>query len=264
MTLPETEDLLLAEPLRRALEREEVVAHFQPVMDLARGEVRGFEALARWSLDGRSVPPPRLVAVATRTGLLSRLSTTMLDQACAQLARWSSDLGHAELKVAVNIPPLQVVDPQLPKQVREALAKHGLAPGQLVIEITEDGLLTDLAAARRVTRELRQLGVLLALDDFGTGYSSLAHLREIPLTNLKIDRAFVVGLNEDHRVERFIHAVMRLAEGLDLGVVVEGVETAEQARTLHRLGCRLAQGYYFGRPAPAAEVDLSMLTGAAV
>ena len=110
----------------------------------------------------------------------------------------------------------------------EAIARHQLTPGQLVVEITEDGLLTDVDAARQVTQELRDLGVLLALDDFGTGYSSLAHLHDIPLTNLKIDRAFVIGLNEDPQVERFINAILRLGENLGLGVVVEGVESVEQ------------------------------------
>ncbi len=180
----------------------------------------------------------------------------MLEQACAQLAAWSYDLGHDWLQVAVNVPPLQVVDLELPGQVADAIARHGLSAHQLVVEITEDGLLTDLDAARRVTSELRAAGVSLALDDFGTGYSSLAHLHEIPLTTLKVDRAFVVGLNEDPRVERFMRAVLRLGEDLQLGVVVEGVETSEQADTLRRLGCRMAQGYYFARPAPADAARL--------
>jgi EAL domain-containing protein (putative c-di-GMP-specific phosphodiesterase class I) len=174
----------------------------------------------------------------------------MLEQACAQLATWSRDLGHDWLQVAVNIPPLQVVDLDLPEQLANAIARHGLSAHQLIVEITEDGLLTDLDAARRVTSELRAAGVSLALDDFGTGYSSLAHLHEIPLTTLKVDRAFVIGLNEDPQVERFMRAVLRLGEDLQLGVVVEGVETAAQADTLRRLGCRMAQGYHFARPAP--------------
>lgn len=253
MTLPETEDLMLSEPLRAALHNGDVKAYFQPVVDLGNGGVRGFEALVRWNYQGRPVPPPRLVAVAVRAGLVRDLTACMLEQACAQLASWSQDLGHDWLQVAVNVPPMQVVDLDLPGQVADAIARHGLSAHQLVVEITEDGLLTDLDAARRVTRELRALGVSLALDDFGTGYSSLAHLHEIPLTTLKVDRAFVDGLNEDPRVERFMRAVLRLGEDLQLGVVVEGVETAEQADTLHRLGCRIAQGYYFARPAPAAE-----------
>jgi diguanylate cyclase (GGDEF)-like protein len=254
MTLPETEDLMLSEPLRLALESGDVKAHFQPIVDLAGGGVRGFEALVRWTYQGRPVPPPQLVAVAVRAGLVRDLTATMLEQACSQLAAWSQNLGHDWLQVSVNVPPLQVVDLDLPAQVADAIARHGLSAHQLVVEITEDGLLTDLDAARRVTSELRSAGVSLALDDFGTGYSSLAHLHEIPLTTLKVDRAFVVGLNEDPRVERFMRAVLRLGEDLQLGVVVEGVETAEQADTLRRLGCRTAQGYYFARPALAAEL----------
>ncbi len=251
MTLPETEDLLLSEPLRQALEAGEVRAYFQPIMDLGSGAVRGFEALARWTYQGKLVPPQQMVAVAVRSGLVRDLTASMLEQACAQLAAWSYDLGHDWLQVAINIPPHQVVDLALPGQLADALGRHGLSAHQLVVEITEDGLLTDLEAARRVTHELRELGVSLALDDFGTGYSSLAHLHEIPLTTLKVDRAFVIGLNEDPQVERFMRAVLRLGEDLQLGVVVEGVETREQAETLRRLGCRMAQGYYFARPAPA-------------
>jgi diguanylate cyclase (GGDEF)-like protein len=258
MTLPETEDLMLSEPLRLALANGEVRPYFQPIMDLANGGVRGFEALVRWNYQGRAVPPPQLVAVAVRAGLVRDLTASMLDQACAQLAVWSDDLGHDWLQVSVNVPPLQVVDLDLPGQVADAIARHGLSAHQLVVEITEDGLLTDLDAARRVTDELRAAGVSLALDDFGTGYSSLAHLHEIPLTTLKVDRAFVVGLNEDPQVERFMRAVLRLGEDLELGVVVEGVETSEQAATLRRLGCRMAQGYHFARPAPAAELDWLM------
>ncbi len=250
MTLPETEDLMLSEPLRTALDAGDVRAFFQPIMDLSTGAVRGFEALARWNYQGKLVPPQQMVAVAVRSGLVRDLTTSMLEQACAQLATWSHDLGHDWLQVAVNIPPLQVVDLDLPEQLADAIARHRLSAHQLVVEITEDGLLSDLDAARRVTSELRQAGVSLALDDFGTGYSSLAHLHEIPLTTLKVDRAFVVGLNEDPQVERFMRAVLRLGEDLQLGVVVEGVETAAQAETLRRLGCRMAQGYYFARPAP--------------
>jgi diguanylate cyclase len=186
-----------------------------------------------------------------RSGLVKQLTANMLEQACSQLAAWSYDLGHDWLQVSVNIPPMQVIDLDLPAQLADAIARHGLSAHQLVVEITEDGLLTDLDAARRVTHQLREAGVSLALDDFGTGYSSLAHLHEIPLTTLKVDRAFVVGLNEDPQVERFMRAVLRLGEDLELGVVVEGVETQAQAETLRRLGCRMAQGYYFARPAPA-------------
>jgi EAL domain-containing protein (putative c-di-GMP-specific phosphodiesterase class I) len=259
MTLPETQDLLLSAPLRLALQAGEVRAVYQPIIDLATGAVNGFEALARWTYQGQPVPPQQMVAVAVRSGLVRDLTASMLDQACAQLASWSRDVGHDRLQVAVNIPPHQVVDLELPRQLTDVIAQHGLSPHQLTIEITEDGLLTDLAAARRVMRELRDAGVNLALDDFGTGYSSLAHLHEIPLTTLKVDRAFVVGLNDDPDVELFMQAVLRLGEDLRLGVVVEGVETREQAETLSRLGGRQAQGYYFARPAPAAAFT-DMLT----
>ncbi len=136
-------------------------------------------------------------------------------------------------------------------------ARHGISAHQLVIEITEDGLLTDRRAARQVTHELREAGVSLALDDFGTGYSSLAHLHEIPLTTLKIDRAFVVGLNDDQRVERFMKAVLRLGEDLDLAVVVEGVETEAQAETLRASAAAWPRATTSPDPHPEAPSPLS-------
>ncbi|MFL6101020.1 MAG: putative bifunctional diguanylate cyclase/phosphodiesterase, partial [Actinomycetales bacterium] len=247
MTLPETEQLLLAEPLRSALANGDVRAVFQPVMDLGSDTVSSFEALARWTYDGRPVPPPQMVAVAARSGQIRDFTARILDQSLQQLSRWNREVGHDRLQVAINIPPCHVIDLEFPALLMDAAAAHGISAHQLIVEITEDGLLSGLDAARRVTNELRDAGVSLALDDFGTGYSSLAHLHEIPLTTLKIDWAFVIGLNEDPRVERFMRAVLRLGEDLQLGVVVEGVETHDQAETLRRLGCRLAQGYYFAR-----------------
>ncbi len=146
-----------------------------------------------------------------------------------------------------------VTDPALPGTIADLARRHAVRPGQLVLEITEDALLTDLPAARAVCRALGQLGVTLALDDFGTGYSSPVHLRQIPLHHLEIDRGFTDDLATDPDTERFVRALLALGRDLGLSVVVEGVETADQAAVLRRLGCHYAQGYLYARPAPAGD-----------
>jgi EAL domain-containing protein (putative c-di-GMP-specific phosphodiesterase class I) len=263
MTLPESADVLLSEPLRQALASGHVHPHFQPIVELGTGRIRGFEALARWQHRGQWVPATELVALANRTGQMAALTATMLDQACATLAQVGRDTGQKELFVTVNVSPSHVVDPTFPAQVRAAVQRHGLAPRDLVIEITEEGLLGDLAATRAVTSQLHADGFALALDDFGTGYSSLAHLHEIPLSILKIDRAFVVRLGQDARSEIFLQAVRHLGEDLGLSVMVEGVETEQQALILEALGIELAQGFHFAPALPPAELTALAAAGGA-
>jgi EAL domain-containing protein (putative c-di-GMP-specific phosphodiesterase class I) len=154
--------------------------------------------------------------------------------------------------VSVNVSPAEITDPAFPARVAAVLRSTGLDPEALALEVTEDGLLGNRDAAHLVTRKLKELGVKLALDDFGTGYSSLAHLHEIPLDTLKIDRAFVSRVDGDPRMERMLAAVVGLAHQLGLEVIAEGIERPSEAEVLRRLGCRYGQGYLFGRPAPVA------------
>ena len=255
MTLPETQDLELRGPLAAALGDGSVTAWLQPVVDIATGRVLGVEALARWLYRGEMIVPLRFVPVAARSGLLPALTGTMLDQAGREVASWT----HGDpLWVSVNVSPLEIVDAAFPRRVEGALARCGLAPERLVLEVTEDGLLGNPQAARSVTRELKRLGVRLALDDFGTGYSSLAHLHEIPLDTLKIDRAFVSRLDGDPAMHRMLGAVLGLSRDLGLDVVAEGIERRAQADMLVDLGCRWGQGYLFGRPAPTDVVGAAL------
>ena len=184
MTLPGTRALQLREPLRQALLDGSVEACFQPIVELTSGRITGFESLARWRHDGRYVEPDVFVPIAARSGPTSALTEHMLDLACAQLARWSAELGHDRLRTGVNVSPHSIGDPGLPDRVARHMARHGIGPGQLVLEITEDALLNDLPTAMAVTHRLRDLGVVLSLDDFGAGYSSLLHLRQIPLSSV--------------------------------------------------------------------------------
>jgi EAL domain-containing protein (putative c-di-GMP-specific phosphodiesterase class I) len=255
MTLPETQHLLLTEPLRSALAGGDVRAVFQPVMDLGSGTVSSFEALARWTYDGRPVPPPQMVAVAARSGLIRDFTASILDQSLHQLSQWNYQVGHDRLQMAVNIPPCHVIDLEFPGLLMEAAARHGISAHQVIVEITEDGLLSGLDAARRVTNELRDAGVSLALDDFGTGYSSLTYLKRFPVEAIKIDRSFVAGLGLDSDDTTIVEAVVNLGHSFGIGVIAEGLETPLQLARLRTIGCDRGQGYLFGRPRPASIVE---------
>ena len=185
----------------------------------------------------------------------------MMELAAAQLVVWSQALGHQRLQVGVNVPPCLLVDPGFPDRVQSCIRRHGLGPQQLILEITEDALLTDPPAAREVAWRLQEVGATLSLDDFGTGYSSLLHLHQIPLHSVKIDRGFTDDLESDEASRRFMRAVLSLGRDLGLRVVVEGVERDSQAEVLHRLFGTHAQGHYFGRPARPEDIDVRPDTG---
>lgn len=254
------ERLELEEDLRRAVARDEIALHFQPVVTLPEGQVVGAEALARWHHPARGwVPAPRFIAVAEETGLIVPLGRQLLRAACQQAARWqSAGAGHTPLTVSVNLSGRQLQDPGLVATVEGALAEAGLAPGSLVLEITESVLIHDAEGVADQLAALRGLGVRLALDDFGTGFSSLSYLLRLPVDTLKMDRCFVasVGRDQDHR--RLAAAIVTLAESLGLHCVAEGVEEQSQAEELAAMGCRRAQGYLYGRPVPAADFEAQL------
>jgi diguanylate cyclase (GGDEF)-like protein len=251
MSLAELEDEELRTALRAAIAAQRVRLAYQPIVDLDTGRLAGLEALARWRHEDRDVPPDVFIPLAERSGLMGPLTADLLDTACAQLAAWSTD--RADLVVVhVNVAPSQLVAPGFVGTVSALVDRHALRPGALVLEITESGIFADLDAARRTVVELRRLGVGVSLDDFGVGYSSLAQLNAMPLDSVKIDRSFLAGVDSDPRQARFLHAVLRLAEEIDLPVVAEGVERPAQLTLLRALGCKHAQGYLLGRP---VEVD---------
>jgi len=260
MELAEVTDDGTRRSLGEALQTRALRVAYQPIVDVQTGRVRGLEALARWDRDGVAVPPDVFIAAAERTGLIADLTALVLDLVCTQVAAWERELGRTDLTVAVNVCSQQITDLAFPGQVRAVLQHHRVRPQQLVLEITESGLLTDPDAAGEVTAALRRLGVGLSLDDFGTGYSSLAHLRTVPVDTLKIDRGFVDGLGRGAQQDRFTSALLRLGDDLGLAVVAEGVEHPEQLEALRALGCRLAQGYLLGRPQPAADLTARLRT----
>lgn len=240
--------------LRRALERDELRAHFQPVVDLTTGEAVGMEALVRWQHPGRGLlGPDAFIPLAEETGLILPLGSWMLEQALAQLQQWRCDIPEAkDLWVAVNLSPRQLTDPDLIHKVSRALNDTGVPAGQLHLEITETAVMRSLDMATSALDALRSLGVHLIIDDFGTGYSSLARLKRLPVTALKIDRSFVDGLGKDSSDLSIVDAIVNMADSLGLGVIAEGVETPEQFEILQSLGTRMGQGYLWSRAMPAS------------
>jgi diguanylate cyclase len=244
--------------LEGAIERRELVVHYQPIVDLHSGRVAGAEALVRWPRPDRGlVPPAEFIPVAEETGLVVEIDRFVLRQACRQMAGWTAKAGP--LLLHVNLSANHLLRSDLAANVAAALRDSGLSPDCLALEITESVLMHDLELGVVRLHELKRLGVHLAIDDFGTGYSSLAYLRQMPIDAVKIDKSFVDGVAggpEDSAVAR---AIIALAATLHLDTVAEGVEEPEQAAALAELGCHLAQGYHFSRPVPAA--DMGRLAG---
>jgi diguanylate cyclase (GGDEF)-like protein len=255
MVLPEAADLHYRPLLLAALQLGEIDCVFQPIVDLQTGQVRSLEALARWRVDGETVTQSYFIKLTGRLNLLTALTDLMLDRACAQLAEWSTRLDRTDLQVSVNVPPGLMTDRTFPSRVGQVLERYGIGPGRLILEITEDALLGEIATAQQVAARLRKLGVQLWLDDFGTGYSSLLSLRQIDLRAVKIDIAFIANIDTDPSAERFLRALLALGRDLDLLVTAEGVERPAQAEILRELGCPLVQGYLYARPAPAEEIE---------
>jgi diguanylate cyclase (GGDEF)-like protein/PAS domain S-box-containing protein len=248
-----TEQLLLEEHLRLAIEGEQFFLLYQPQVDAGSGRVTGAEALLRWRHpEWGVVEPDRFIPLAEQTRLIRPLGEVVLLQACRQARRWQ-DEGLGELRVTVNISPMQFQDQDLVAKVRRALELTGLEPWRLGLEITETEVMRDFDHAISCLTRFRELGLHLAVDDFGTGYSSLSYLKHFPIDLLKIDRSFISGLPHCHDDAAIVTAIVAMGRGLGLKVMAEGVETAAQERFLVGLGCEAVQGFYYGRPLSAED-----------
>ncbi|TCS12457.1 diguanylate cyclase/phosphodiesterase [Caulobacter sp. BK020] len=235
----------LARELRQAIADEELVVHYQPLAKAADGEVCGFEALVRWNHPGRGmVPPLEFIPVAEENGLITQLGEWVLRRACADAASW-----ERPLRIAVNLSPLQLNQPNLPILVHEILVQTGLSPKRLELEVTESALFKDYQRALDNLRRLKALGVRIAMDDFGTGFSSLSTLQSFPFDKIKIDKSFVENIHRHDRATVIVRAVLGLGRSLDIPCVAEGVETQEQIDFLRGEDCAELQGYAIGRPA---------------
>ena len=251
-----SERLKLKADLQSAVDQEEFVLHYQPIVRLESGRLKGVEALIRWELpDGGLVSPLRFIPLAEETGLIVPMGQWVLGEACRALAGWRAEYPEAAPEtVAVNISPVHFLHPDLVDEIRDALQRNELAPSSLTLEITESVLVQDSRAVIDRLDALKALGVGLAIDDFGTGYSSLAYLRDFPIDQLKVDKSFIdsVALGPDESA--LARAVIELGRTLNLKVVAEGVEDHDQASALRALGCDFAQGYLYSRPLPGAEL----------
>ncbi|TMF05874.1 MAG: EAL domain-containing protein [Chloroflexi bacterium] len=249
--------LALIGELRRAIQNDELTLVYQPKVDLETRQCVGVEALVRWQHPQRGViPPDRFIPLAEQTGLIKNVSRWVLNAALRQCREWRAD--GIEIPIAVNLSMRDLHDSDLPEIVVGLLKRWGVPPSQLMVEITENGLMADPARALHSIAALRLMGIRIAIDDFGTGYSSLAYLKRLPVDELKIDRSFVRELASDEHDLAIVRAAISLGHDLGLRIVAEGIEDAETWDRLRRLGCDVAQGYFIGRPMPASALVASL------
>ncbi|HWH33029.1 MAG TPA: EAL domain-containing protein [Egibacteraceae bacterium] len=260
------ERLELRTQLRAAVDEDQLLLRFQPVVDLVSGAVVGAEALVRWAHPTRGLlAPDAFIAYAEESGLIVPLGAWVLDGALAQLSRWRADLGTSRpFTLAVNLSPRQLTQPGLAEEVRRLLGLHGVPPSDLMLEITESALIKDTPATLRVLRDLKALGVRIAVDDFGTGYSALSYLRQFPIDVLKISKPFVDDVRRGAEERALTEAIVRIAQALRLDTIAEGVEHADQREALRDMGCGYGQGFHFARPLPAGDLGALLRGPAAV
>ncbi|EPL10025.1 phosphodiesterase DibA [Pseudomonas sp. CF161] len=245
----------IAFELRRALEQQELRVYYQPVHDLKSSRLIGVEALVRWEHPQRGlVSPAEFIPIAERTGLISEIDAWVMQQACRQMCEWQA-AGVVLSFIAVNVSTRLFARRELYQQVAQVLHDTGLDPAFLELEVTESAVMDDPEVALEQMHRLRELGVRLAIDDFGTGYSSLLRLKRLPVQKLKIDQGFVAGLPWDEDDAAISRVIIALAQSMGMQVHAEGIEQEEQARFLLDHGCDLGQGYWFGRPVPAVQLD---------
>jgi diguanylate cyclase (GGDEF)-like protein len=245
----------LERDLHDALERHELELHYQPQIDLGTRAMVGVEALLRWHHPKHGlIVPDRFIPLAEDSGLILPIGAWVLEQACQQARHWQA-MGLPQLRISVNLSPIQFRDPDLAGSVRAILDRTGLSPDRLELEITERVLMEDTEINLATLRELKLLGVKISVDDFGAGHSGLNYLRRFPFDEIKLDRSFVAALGEDPSATAIVRATLGLGHSLGLDAVAEGVETARQLALLDAEGCRLAQGYYFSPPVHAREIS---------
>jgi diguanylate cyclase (GGDEF)-like protein/PAS domain S-box-containing protein len=253
MTGEGVERLRIEAMLRRSIDKGEIFLHYQPQVEIDSGRLIGVEALVRWqNPELGMVPPVRFIPLAEDIGFISQLGNWVLVEACRQMVRWQAD-GLVVPKLAVNLSVRQFERGSIAELVGSVLRETGLEPHRLQLEVTES-VIMNTGDTLECINDLQEIGVGLAIDDFGTGYSSLAYLKQLPVQTLKIDRSFIKDISTDANDEAITVAIIQLGKSLNLSVIAEGVETAEQAAFLLRHGCNRAQGYYYSKPAPASEL----------
>jgi EAL domain-containing protein (putative c-di-GMP-specific phosphodiesterase class I) len=242
--------LQIESDLRRALERQEFILHYQPIVSLSTGKLIGFEALIRWQhpQDG-FIPPYEFIEISEETGFIIPLGEWVLREACRQLYAWHQAFPEqADLIVSVNLSSKQLREPKLIEQIDDVLAETGLAGRFLKLELTESMLVDDVETVIQTLTNIRAREIQLSIDDFGTGYSSLSYLPRFPINTIKIDRSFVSRMTSDTESLEIVRAITMLARSIDIEVIAEGIETLEQLLQLKTIGCEFGQGYWFSKP----------------
>lgn len=251
-----TERLRIESGLRAALAHDELDVWYQPEIDVFDGHLTAVEALVRWHHPDRGLyTADRFIEVAEESGLIVEIGTFVIRRACAQAALWNSGRSARPLVVRINLSTRQLAEADLLDIVDTAMTTSDVDAGWLCFEITETAILRDIPAVARNVHGIHSRGIALALDDFGTGYASLSHLRELPISVLKLDRSFVASIDDNEFDRRLVAGVIALAHGLDITVTAEGVEHERQAEILRSLGCRRAQGFLYSAAVPAEKID---------
>jgi diguanylate cyclase (GGDEF)-like protein/PAS domain S-box-containing protein len=247
--------LQMESDLRRAIERKEFVLHYQPIVALETGAIRGFEALIRWEHPERGfISPDEFIPIAEETGLIIPIGQWVLEEACRQIHQWQVQFPQfPPLQISVNLSSKQFINADLIEQVRRVLYETGVAPESLKLEITESMVMENFETAVEMLKQLRTLGIELSIDDFGTGYSSLSYLHRFPISTLKIDRSFVSSMTGNNENAEIVRTILMLARSLKMDVVAEGVETKDQLIQLAMLECEYGQGYYFSKALDTAS-----------
>jgi diguanylate cyclase (GGDEF)-like protein len=246
--------LSLEAKLRKALDRNELVLHYQPKLDVQTNAITGVEALLRWHISEHGlIPPNQFIPMAEETGLMIPIGEWVLSHACKQLFEWQQ-AGKTPIGMAVNLSAVQFHNPEMPAVFKRIIETSGIDPQLLTLEVTESMLLEDIESRIESMNRLKDMGLKLAIDDFGTGFSSLSYLKRLPLDELKIDRSFFVNLFEDAKSRSLISSLIFLARNLNLRTVAEGVETQQQLLFLQKERCDQYQGFLFRPPLPGTEV----------
>ncbi len=247
--------------LRIALREDQLFVEYQPQVRLKDGLIVGVEALVRWRHPIHGIiPPSDFIPVAEDCGLVVKLGQQVLQQSCGQLAEWARHMPKTPLSLTVNVSPRQLAEPTFEAELRQLLAQTGIEPTALCLEITESVMTSATEDVVRVLNDVRRLGVYIAIDDFGTEHSSLSRLREMPAEVLKIDRSFIDGLSSEPGDTAIVASILSLAFAMGKHTIAEGVETREQAAMLLRMGCEVAQGYFFSRPVAADRIGPMLAT----
>jgi EAL domain-containing protein (putative c-di-GMP-specific phosphodiesterase class I) len=245
--------LHMVQDLRKAVSDREFSVHYQPIH--VDGEIVGFEALARWEHPSNgNISPAVFIPIAEESGLISEIGQQVLETACRDLSRIRRTTAK-DLYVSVNLSVKQLGDFNLVAVIEELLLRYELPPSALRLEVTESSLMVNLEQLLPVLEAIRRLGVVLSVDDFGTGYSSLAYLKRLPISVVKIDRSFIIGIPSDRRDVAIVRSIIAMAEGLGMELVAEGVDRIEQLDCLSQLGCRGVQGFLYSRPKPVDELE---------